>query len=67
MTKQQQIDALSNENVAMSRLLQRMADVLPTMQGDLRDAGKMTASHIIDGWLDAMARMGITPEGEKAS
>lgn len=67
MDKQKQIDALSDENVRMSALLQRIADVLPTMQEDLRDSGKMTGSYIIDRWLDALKRMGITPNDEDES
>lgn len=65
MTKQQQIDALTAENVRMSELLQRIADILPIMESDFRDYGRMTPAYIIAAWLDDLARMGITQRGQE--
>lgn len=61
MNKQELIDALSAENVRMSALLQKMANMLPAMANILGESDYITAEFTIQRWLDEMAEMDITP------
>jgi len=64
MNKQQQIDALSNENVRMSTLLQDMANMFPAFIDILREKDYIVAEFRMKHWMDEMAAMDITPREE---